>query len=158
LPDNASPRTFPYATLGDSDALKTGDYVLAMGNPLLLSSSVTLGIVSNPRRVFVNPVNSEIEGAEFEQGDRSGTLTRWIQHDALILPGNSGGPLVNLKGEVVGINQLGGSGLGFAIPSRIAKRVLAQVLTKGTVERGLPSDASGQAQAHNGRAGGFHSA
>lgn len=136
LPDNAPPRTFAYATLGDSDALKTSDYVLAMGNPLLLSSSVTLGIVSNPKRVFVNPVSSEIEGAEFERGDRSGMLTRWIQHDALILPGNSGGPLVNLRGEVVGINQLGGSGLGFAIPSRIAKRVLEQVLTKGKVERG----------------------
>lgn len=135
-PENAPPRKFAYAPLGDSDALKTGDYVLAMGNPLLLSSSVTLGIVSNPKRVFVNPISSEIESVEFEQGDRSGMLTRWIQHDALILPGNSGGPLVNLKGEVVGINQLGGSGLGFAIPSRIAKRVLEQVLTTGKVERG----------------------
>lgn len=136
LPENAPPRKFPFAALGDSDALNTGDYVLSMGNPLLLSSSVTLGIVSNPRRVFVNPISSEIEEAEFERGDRSGMLTRWIQHDALILPGNSGGPLVNLKGEVVGINQLGGAGLGFAIPSRIAKRVLEQVLTQKKVERG----------------------
>jgi serine protease Do len=136
LPPNATKREFPYATLGDSDALKTGDYVLAMGNPLLLASSVTLGIVSNPKRVFLNPFNQEIEGAEFEQGDRSGMLTRWIQHDALILPGNSGGPLVNLQGEVVGINQLGGSGIGFAIPSRIARAVLEQVRRTGRVERG----------------------
>lgn len=136
LPPNAPQREFPYAPLGDSDALKTGDYVLAMGNPLLLASSVTLGIVSNPKRVFLNPFNLEIEGAEFERGDRSGMLTRWIQHDALILPGNSGGPLVNLQGEVVGINQLGGSGLGFAIPSRIARVVLEQVRRTGRVERG----------------------
>ncbi|MCS6922975.1 MAG: PDZ domain-containing protein [Fimbriimonadales bacterium] len=133
---NSPRRAFPYAPLGDSDALKTGDYVLAMGNPLLLASSVTLGIVSNPKRVFLNPFNQEIEGAEFERGDRSGMLTRWIQHDALILPGNSGGPLVNLRGEVVGINQLGGGGLGFAIPSRIAKSVLEQVRRTGRVERG----------------------
>jgi serine protease Do len=136
LPPNAPKREFPYAPLGDSDALKTGDYVLAMGNPLLLASSVTLGIVSNPKRVFLNPFNQEIEGAEFERGDRSGMLTRWIQHDALILPGNSGGPLVNLQGEVVGINQLGGSGIGFAIPSRIARAVLEQVRRTGRVERG----------------------
>lgn len=136
LPSDAPPREFPYAPLGDSDALKTGDYVLAMGNPLLLASSVTLGIVSNPKRVFLNPFNQEIEGAEFERGDRSGMLTRWIQHDALILPGNSGGPLVNLQGEVVGINQLGGSGLGFAIPSRIARGVLEQVRRTGRVARG----------------------
>ncbi|MCS7301561.1 MAG: PDZ domain-containing protein [Fimbriimonadales bacterium] len=135
-PANAPPRAFPHAPLGDSDALKTGDYVLAMGNPLLLASSVTLGIVSNPKRVFLNPFNQELEGVEFERGDRSGMLTRWIQHDALILPGNSGGPLVNLKGEVVGINQLGGTGLGFAIPSRIAKSVLDQVRRTGRVERG----------------------
>ncbi|MDW8107014.1 MAG: PDZ domain-containing protein [Armatimonadota bacterium] len=136
LPPNAPKREFPHAVLGDSDALKTGDYVLAMGNPLLLASSVTLGIVSNPKRVFLNPFNQEVEGVEFEEGDRSGMLTRWIQHDALILPGNSGGPLVNLKGEVVGINQLGGRGVGFAIPSRIALRVLEQVRRNGRVERG----------------------
>ncbi|MCS7208991.1 MAG: PDZ domain-containing protein [Fimbriimonadales bacterium] len=135
-PANSPKREFPYAQMGDSDALKTGDYVLAMGNPLLLASSVTLGIVSNPKRVFLNPFNQEIEGAEFERGDRSGMLTRWIQHDALILPGNSGGPLVNLQGEVVGINQLGGGGIGFAIPSRIARSVLEQVRRTGRVERG----------------------
>ncbi|MFQ3611300.1 MAG: PDZ domain-containing protein [Fimbriimonadales bacterium] len=129
-------RRFPFAPLGNSDEIKTGDYVLAMGNPLLLASSVTMGIVSNPKRVFINPVSSEIEMQEFERGDRSGMLTRWIQHDALILPGNSGGPLVNLKGEVVGINQLGGSGLGFAIPSNIARRVLDQVLKTGKITRG----------------------
>lgn len=135
LPPDQQGRKFPFAPLGNSDALNTGDYVLAMGNPLLLSSSVTLGIVSNPRRVFVSAIGGEIEGAEFERGDRSGMLTRWIQHDALILPGNSGGPLVNLQGEIVGINQLGGRGLGFAIPSNIAKQVLEQVLRTGKIER-----------------------
>ena len=129
-------RILPFAPLGDSDTVKTGDYVLAMGNPLLLSSSVTLGIVSNPRRVFTDVVGSRIEAVEFEKGDRSGMLTRWIQHDALILPGNSGGPLVNLRGEVVGINQLGGMGVGFAIPSNIARKVLRQVLQTGKIERG----------------------
>ncbi len=129
-------RILPFAPLGDSDTVKTGDYVLAMGNPLLLASSVTLGIVSNPRRVFTDVVGSRIEAVEFERGDRSGMLTRWIQHDALILPGNSGGPLVNLRGEVVGINQLGGMGVGFAIPSNIARKVLSQVLRTGKIERG----------------------
>ncbi len=129
-------RILPFAPLGDSDKVQTGDYVLAMGNPLLLSSSVTLGIVSNPRRVFTDVVGSQIEAAEFERGDRSGMLTRWIQHDALILPGNSGGPLVNLRGEVIGINQLGGRGVGFAIPSNIARKVLRQVLQTGTIRRG----------------------
>ena len=60
LPPNAPKREFPYAPLGDSDALKTGDYVLAMGNPLLLASSVTLGIVSNPKRVFLNPFTKRL--------------------------------------------------------------------------------------------------
>ncbi len=129
-------RILPFAPLGDSDMVKTGDYVLAMGNPLLLASSVTLGIVSNPRRVFTDVVGSRIEAVEFEKGDRSGMLTRWIQHDALILPGNSGGPLVNLRGEVIGINQLGGRGVGFAIPSNIARKVLRQVLQTGKIERG----------------------
>jgi len=132
----AARRRLPFAPMGDSDTVKTGDYVLAMGNPLLLSSSVTLGIVSNPRRVFTDVVGSSIEAVEFEKGDRSGMLTRWIQHDALILPGNSGGPLVNLKGEVIGINQLGGRGIGFAIPSNIARQVLRQVLRTGRIERG----------------------
>lgn len=129
-------RRFPYAPLGNSDTLKVGDYVLAMGNPMMLSSSATLGIVSNTRRVFTDFTQTELEEMELDEGESTGLLTRWIQHDALILPGNSGGPLVNLRGEVVGINELGGSGIGFAIPSNLARQVLQQVLKTGRIRRG----------------------
>lgn len=125
----------PFATLGDSEVLKVGDYVLAMGNPMGLSSSMTLGIVSNPRRVFTSFSGSEAEEMDLGEGQTTGIFTRWIQHDALILPGNSGGPLVNLRGEVVGINELGGNGVGFAIPSNLAGHVLNQALMFGEVRR-----------------------
>ncbi len=126
----------PFARIGDSDELEVGDYVLAMGNPLTLSSSMTLGIVSNPRRVFTSFTGSEIQELDLGEGQLTGTFTRWIQHDALILPGNSGGPLVNMKGEVVGINELGGGGVAFAIPSNLVKHVLNQALTYGEIIRG----------------------
>ncbi len=129
-------RPFPYAELGDSDALQVGEPVLAMGNPLALSSSVSLGIVANPRRVFTDFSGSSLEDMELGGGERTGVFTRWIQHDALILPGNSGGPLVDLEGRVVGINELGQAGLGFAIPARVAGRVLEQVVEHGRVPRG----------------------
>jgi S1-C subfamily serine protease len=128
--------TFPHAELGDSDALRVGDTVFAMGNPLALSSSMTEGIVSNPARVFTDFTGSEIEQLDVAEGEPSGLFTRWIQHDALILPGNSGGPLVDVDGRVVGINELGGEGFGFAIPSAIARDVLDQVLAHGEVRRG----------------------
>ncbi len=126
----------PFATLGDSDALQVGDSVLAMGNPLMLSSSMTMGIVSNTKRVFTDFTGTELEDMSLDEGEKTGTFTRWIQHDALILPGNSGGPLVNLQGEVVGINELGGSGVGFAIPSNLARTVFQDVLRYGKVRRG----------------------
>lgn len=126
----------PFATLGDSSALQVGDYVLAMGNPLSLSSSLTLGVVSNTGRVFTNFTGTDMEQLDLGDGEVTGLFTRWIQHDALILPGNSGGPLVNLRGEVVGINELGGNGVGFAIPSNLAAHVLNQALTHGEVRRG----------------------
>ncbi len=125
----------PFAVLGDSDNLKVGDYVLAMGNPLMLASSMTLGIVSNTKRVFTDFTGTEMEDMELDGGEKTVLFTRWIQHDALILPGNSGGPLVSLKGEVVGINELGGNGVGFAIPSNIAAAVLKQALAGG-IKRG----------------------
>ncbi len=133
----ADPRKpLPFATLGDSDKLQIGDYVMALGNPLMLSSSLTLGVVSNPRRVFVSETRNDIEQMELDEGEATGLFTRWIQHDAEIAPGNSGGPLVNLQGEVVGINELRyGGGLGFAIPSNIAKEVLAKALDGGVIER-----------------------
>lgn len=126
----------PFAELGDSDRLEVGDAVLAMGNPLALASSMTLGIVSNPARVFADRGRADVESFDLEDGEPSGLFTRWIQHDALILPGNSGGPLVDLDGRVVGINELGGSGIGFAIPSRIASWVLSQALDQGELVRG----------------------
>lgn len=129
-------RKFPYAPLANSDTLKVGDYVLAMGNPMMLSSSATLGIISNTRRVFTDFTRTELEEMELDEGESTGLLTRWIQHDALILPGSSGGPLVNLRGEVVGINELGGGGMGFAIPANLARQVLQQVLKAGRIQRG----------------------
>jgi serine protease Do len=137
LAERSNPtRPVSFSTLGDSDALEVGEYVLAMGNPLTLSSSLTLGVVSNTKRVFTDFTGTEMTELDLGAGERTGIFTRWIQHDALILPGNSGGPLVNLRGEVVGINELGGAGVGFAIPSNLAARVLNQVLTFGEVRRG----------------------
>ena len=129
-------RALPFATLGDSDVLRVGDYVVAVGNPLALSSSMTLGIVSNARRVFTDFTGTSAEDLDFGGGNKTGMFTQWIQHDALILPGNSGGPLVNLKGEIVGINTRGGSGVGFATPSRLVSHVLSQILAYGEVRRG----------------------
>lgn len=126
----------PYAALGDSDAVQVGDTVMSMGNPLLLSSSMTLGIVSNTKRVFTDFTGTQIQEQELDEGEKTGVFTRWIQHDALILPGNSGGPLVSAKAEVIGINELGGGGIGFAIPSNIAAKVLKNAIEKGSMTRG----------------------
>jgi serine protease Do len=128
-------KPIPFASIGDSDVLRVGDYVMAMGNPRTLSSSVTLGIVSNTSRVFTSFTGDSIEQLEIGSGQLTGLFNVWIQHDALIQPGNSGGPLVNMQGQVVGINTRGGSGMGFAIPSTLVKRVLAQALTYGEVRR-----------------------
>ncbi|RMG07512.1 MAG: PDZ domain-containing protein [Planctomycetota bacterium] len=136
LGERKSDDPLPFATLGDSSKLRVGEYVLAMGNPLSLSSSLTLGVVSNTGRVFTNFQGTDLEEMDLGEGEVTGLFTRWIQHDALILPGNSGGPLVNLHGEVIGINELGGNGVGFAIPSNLANRVLTQVLARGEVIRG----------------------
>ncbi len=115
-------------------APRVGEPVLALGNPLTLASSVTLGIISNTRRVFTDFIGSQLEDLDLE-GEPTGLFTQWLQHDALILPGNSGGPLVDLYGEIVGINELGGSGVGFAIPGELAKSVLERALAEGRVRR-----------------------
>jgi serine protease Do len=126
----------PWAAFGDSDALEIGDYVMAMGSPFSLSRSVSLGIVSNTERVFPGGFSGgDGSDLELEAGQRTGLFTRWIQHDALISPGNSGGPLVNLGGEVVGVNELGGGNLSFAIPANLAAQVGRQLIAKGEVER-----------------------
>ena len=128
--------SLPVARLGDSSTLEVGDHVLAMGSPFALSRSVTLGVVSNTERVFAGGLGGgDPDDMRLERGQRTGLFTRWIQHDALILPGNSGGPLVNLAGEVIGVNELGGSSMGFAIPSNLAKQVAATLIAHGEVKR-----------------------
>ncbi len=122
-----TPSHLPYAELGDSDALRPGNIVIAIGSPLGFKQSVTTGVVS-------------------AKGRNLGELAyeRFIQTDASINPGNSGGPLVNLDGEVVGLNTMisvrpgssGSIGIGFAIPINQAKSVIRQLIDKGTVTRG----------------------
>ncbi len=113
------------AVLGDSDHLEVGEWVLAIGNPFGLDSSVTAGIVSAKSRII---------GA--------GPYDDFIQTDASINPGNSGGPLINLNGQVVGINSAifsrtgGNIGIGFAIPINLVKELLPQLKDKGKITRG----------------------
>ncbi len=132
---NGHKETVPYARFGDSNALKVGQFVIAMGNPETLSSSLTFGVVSNTQRVFTNFTGTRIESQQLDDGTSTGLLTRWIQHDALILPGNSGGPLVDLNGHVVGINELGGDGMGFAIPSSIVRADYHEIRASGHIVR-----------------------
>ena len=120
----------PVAKFGDSDKLKIGEVVLAMGSPAGLSQSVTKGIVANTAMVMPNNLGSFVL-----DGERVGELVRWIGHDAVIYPGNSGGPLVNLQGEIVGVNEVGVGSLGGAIPSNLAKTVAKELIAKGTVSR-----------------------
>lgn len=120
----------PVAVFGDSDQLKVGDVVLAMGSPGGLSQSVTRGIVAN--REMIVPRHQL--GMTLD-GEKVGELVRWIGHDAVIFGGNSGGPLVNLKGEIVGVNEVGIANLGGAIPANLAKKVAAELIAHGTVVR-----------------------
>jgi serine protease Do len=124
--DPATP--LPCAAFGDSDTLQIGDVVLAMGSPAGLSQSVTQGIVSN--LALIPP-----GGALQIDGESVGELIRWIGHDAIIFPGNSGGPLVNLDGEIVGVNEIGVGSLGGAIPANIAQAVAEEIIAKGSVAR-----------------------
>jgi len=122
-----NPKNLTAMPLGNSDNLRVGDYVVAIGNPFGLQHTVTSGIVSALGR----------------RGIQEDGYEDFIQTDASINPGNSGGALINLKGELVGINsaifsQSGGNiGIGFAIPSNIAKSIMAQILEFGEVKRGL---------------------
>lgn len=119
-----SDSSLPAATLGDSDKLEIGDWVLAIGHPFDLDLTVSSGIISGKARVLP-----------------TGRRADFLQTDAAINPGNSGGPLVNLDGEVVGINTAiasnsgGYQGVGFAIPANLAKWVTKQLIEKGSVER-----------------------
>jgi serine protease Do len=114
--------SLPSVVLGDSDALRVGEQVFAVGNPFGLGHTVTMGIVSAKARTI---------GA--------GPYDDFIQTDASINPGNSGGPLFNLRGEVIGINtaiRAGADGIGFAIPVDALKDIIQQLKDKGYVERG----------------------
>jgi Do/DeqQ family serine protease len=121
-----SSEKFPVASLGDSDSVKVGDWAIAIGNPLGLVSSVTMGIISAVGR----------------SGGPGGNISDFLQTDAAINRGNSGGALVNIRGEVVGINtwiasETGGSdGLGFAIPINNAKRAIDEFINSGKVTYG----------------------
>jgi len=118
--------SLPAVRWGNSDGLQVGEFVLAFGNPYGLSHTVTMGIISALGRANVGI-------AEYED---------FIQTDAAINPGNSGGPLVNIKGELIGINtavfsRTGGyQGIGFAVPSNMARRVMEQLIKTGKVTRG----------------------
>ena len=129
---SGTPREFTPARFGDSSKMRVGDSVLAMGSPMALSQSVTLGIVSNTEMImprFFGPF------ARFKlDGEDVGTLVRWIGHDAPIYGGNSGGPLVNLRGEIIGINEIS-FGLGGAIPGNLARSVAGQIMTGGRIQR-----------------------
>jgi serine protease Do len=128
-PDN--PRTFPAASFGTSASLSRGDPVLALGSPLAISQSVTLGIVSNPEMVMPRAMTSGVS----LDGEDVGSIVRWIAHDAAIFPGNSGGPLVDLHGRIVGVNELS-YGLSAAIPADIVKGVVKELVERGRVTRG----------------------
>lgn len=137
LPQLKAGTKLPVAELGDSNSLQVGDYVMAMGSPFALSRSVTLGIVSNVERVFAGGFRGtdEIEEIDFIDGQGTGVFTNWIQHDALIHPGNSGGPLVDLQGKVIGINTRGGMGIGYASPANLAKEIAEKLVKFGEVPR-----------------------
>ena len=117
----------PYATFADSDQVKVGEWVLAVGNPYNLNSTVTAGIVSAKARNL----------------DNSNNIQSFIQTDAAVNPGNSGGALVNTRGELIGINTMISSptgsytGYSFAVPSNITRKIIEDIMEFGGVQRGI---------------------
>ncbi len=121
----------PAAAFGDSDALQTGQLVMALGSPFALSRSLSFGVISTTERYL----SSEFR---LPTGERTGIFNTWIQTDAAINPGNSGGPLVDLRGRVIGINTRAfmlANNLGFSIPANVAKAVVEDLIAAGRVER-----------------------
>lgn len=125
------PGGWPHAVLGDSDALQVGEYVMAMGSPLGLSRSLSVGVISS--------LNRFIPASQMPSGSPTGLYNTWIQTDAAINPGNSGGPLVSLEGKVIGINAraipIFGENIGFAIPISLAREVSRDLIASGEVQR-----------------------
>lgn len=125
--EGAAAASLPSVELGDSEAIRVGDWAIAVGNPLELAGTVTVGVISAVGRVDLN-----IRGGTPLYQD-------FIQTDASINFGNSGGPLVNINGQVVGVNTAinpGATGIGFAIPINIAKNVAESLISDGKVVRG----------------------
>ncbi|MBD3170402.1 MAG: PDZ domain-containing protein [candidate division Zixibacteria bacterium] len=119
-----APEKLDVARLGDSDSCKVGEWVIAVGNPYGFDRTVSFGIISGKGRVLNLPIETPL-------------INDFIQTDAVIDPGSSGGPLVNLRGEVIGINSIGyGRGQGFTIPINIAKEVRGKLEATGTIDRG----------------------
>ena len=120
-----------HAALGDSTKLQVGQVVMALGSPLGLARSLTLGVISSLDRYFPESV--------LPTGAVTGTYNTWIQTDAAINPGNSGGPLLNLNGDVIGINARAipvfGENLGFAIPINLAKEIASKLIARGEIAR-----------------------
>lgn len=120
-------KNLPFLNFADSDKLEVGDWAIAIGNPFGLQATVTVGVVSAKGR-------SQLHIADFED---------FIQTDAAINPGNSGGPLLDVNGEVIGVNTAivsgsgGYMGIGFAIPSNMAKNIIDQLIKNGQVVRGF---------------------
>ena len=123
-------QNLPFLNLGDSDKVRVGDIILAIGNPLGIGQTVTAGIISAKGR---------------RTGISDGSFEDFLQIDAPINRGNSGGALVNLTGELIGINSQilappgsgGNIGIGFSIPSNMAKSVMEQLVKDGKVRRGM---------------------
>lgn len=136
-------KDLPSLAFGSSDAIKVGEWVVAVGNPFNLASTVTAGIVSAKGRgigILGQQRNDGRDGRQFSRGDTP--LESFIQTDAVVNPGNSGGALVNLKGELIGINTAIASptgsyaGYAFAVPSSLVKKVSSDIIKFGGVQRG----------------------
>ena len=124
-------KPFPYAKIGNSQDMRVGDWVIAIGSPMGLEQTITAGIISATGRTF-----------DREIGEGPSVYSDYLQTDASINSGNSGGPLVNMSGEVVGINSFitsrtgSSAGLGFAVPSHIFVKIYNQILETGKFSRG----------------------
>lgn len=131
--------SFRYARFAETLDLRAGDSVVAIGAPWGMANSLSAGVVNNPRRLLVSIFQDEADHeSRLDPDQPSGRYYAWIQHDAPISPGNSGGPLVDLAGRIVGVNTLGqffGGDMAFAIPGPEAAAVARQLITEGRVRR-----------------------